>query len=52
MFPLDYLQDMLKVASSDTEVGVRLKNNAPIEIEYTIGAANIKYLLAPRIESE
>lgn len=52
MFPLDYLNDMLKVASSDTEITVHLKANAPIKISYPIGKAEITYFLAPRIESE
>jgi len=52
MFPLDYLQDMLKAASSSTEVDLQLKGNAPIQISYGIGDARIKYFLAPRIESE
>ena len=51
MFPLDYLQDMLKAAQSATEIQVNLKANAPIEISYEIGKAKIKYFLAPRIES-
>jgi len=51
MFPLDYLQDMLKVASSDTKVSLFLKSNAPIKVSYPIGEASITYFLAPRIEN-
>jgi proliferating cell nuclear antigen len=51
MFPLDYLQDMLKTALAGTPVLVSLKGNAPIQISYDIGPAHIKYFLAPRIES-
>ena len=51
MFPLDYLQDMLKAAQAATVIQVNLKANAPIEISYEIGKAKIKYFLAPRIES-
>ena len=51
MFPLDYLQDMIKAAQSATELQINLKENAPIEISYEIGKAKIKYFLAPRIES-
>jgi proliferating cell nuclear antigen len=51
MFPLDYLQDMLKTASSDTLVELSLKTNAPVKITYSIGKAEIEYFLAPRIES-
>jgi len=52
MFPLDYLQDMLKAASSSTVIELKMKSNAPVEISYEIGKATIKYFLAPRIESE
>jgi len=52
MFPLDYLSDMLKAASNDTEITVKLKSNAPIQISYIIDKAKINYFLAPRIESE
>lgn len=51
MFPLDYLQDMLKTAQSSSPVALSMKNNAPIQVSYEIGAARIKYFLAPRIES-
>ncbi len=51
MFPLDYLQDMLKAAQSGTAVELQLKGNAPIQVSYGIGKAKIKYFLAPRIES-
>jgi proliferating cell nuclear antigen len=52
MFPLDYLQDMLKAASSDTKVNLFLKSNAPVKVSYLIGDASITYYLAPRIESQ
>ncbi len=51
MFPLDYLSDMLKAAQSETDVTVKLKDNAPVEINYKIGEAKMRYFLAPRIES-
>jgi len=51
MFPLDYLQDILKAASSDTKVSLFLKSNAPVKVSYSIGDANITYFLAPRIEN-
>ena len=52
MFPLDYLQDMLKVASSDTKVNLFIKSSAPVRVAYQIGDASISYFLAPRIESQ
>ena len=51
MFPLDYLQDMLKAATSDTKVTLLLKSNAPVKVAYTIGDASVTYFLAPRIEN-
>ena len=50
MFPLDYLNDMLKAADSATEVSLSLKTDAPVKISYLIGKAKIIYFLAPRIE--
>ncbi|MDO8427836.1 MAG: proliferating cell nuclear antigen (pcna) [Candidatus Diapherotrites archaeon] len=52
IFPLDYLQDMLKAADSSTEVCISLKTNAPVKLSYSIGSATIAYFLAPRIETE
>ncbi len=52
MFPLDYLQDMLKAAESDTPLTLELKTDAQIKISYPIGQAQIFYFLAPRIENE
>ena len=51
MFPLDYLQDMLKGADSATKVSLFLKSNAPVKTSYNIGDASITYFLAPRIEN-
>ncbi|MDP2666947.1 MAG: proliferating cell nuclear antigen (pcna) [Candidatus Diapherotrites archaeon] len=51
MFPLDYLSDMLKAAASDTDVVVKIKENAPVELNYPIGEAKLRYFLAPRIET-
>ena len=49
MFPLQYLDDMTKACGS--ELSLYLKTNAPVRIDYDIGAASLKYYLAPRIES-
>ncbi len=51
MFPLDYLQDMLKAASSDTKVNLSLKSSAPVKVSYLIGDAQVSYFLAPRIDN-
>ncbi|MEM4261750.1 MAG: proliferating cell nuclear antigen (pcna), partial [Candidatus Diapherotrites archaeon] len=50
MFPLDYLTNFFKAASSDTEVVLKLKSDAPIEVSYSFGGATLRYFLAPRIE--
>ena len=52
MFPLDYLQDMLKGPSGDSDICIKLKKDAPVEVSYSIGKASLTYFLAPRIESE
>jgi len=51
MYPLDYLQDMLKVADGKTKIDLSLKANAPVRVSYSIGDASITYFLAPRIET-
>src|SRR3989344_1208439 len=51
MFPLDYLSDIVKGAASDSDVLLKMKSNAPLELSYAIGKAHIRYFLAPRIES-
>ena len=52
MFPLDYLVGIIKAASSDTDVTLKLKSSAPVEISYQIGEGKLQYFLAPRIESD
>jgi proliferating cell nuclear antigen len=52
MFPLDFLSDMLKAATSDTALEVFLKSNAPVKLSYKVGEATLTYFLAPRIESD
>jgi len=52
MFPLEYLQNMLKTAESSDFVEIGMKNNAPIRIFYPIGKAELTYYLAPRIETQ
>jgi proliferating cell nuclear antigen len=51
MYPLDYLQDMLKAVSSAEDLNLNLKANAPVQINYNIGPASVTYYLAPRIEN-
>lgn len=50
MFPLDYLQNMIKNASGT--ITLKLKDDMPLELNYTIGNVAIRYFLAPRVDSE
>ncbi|MDD3178035.1 MAG: hypothetical protein PHR26_00790 [Candidatus ainarchaeum sp.] len=50
MYPLDYLQNMIKNAK--TVITLKLKDDMPLELSYTIGNAAIRYFLAPRVDSE
>lgn len=50
MFPLDYLQNMIK--NSKGAITIKLKDDMPIELSYTIGSAAVRYYLAPRVDSE
>lgn len=51
MYPLEYLNDILKSASPESIVTLEMKADAPIRIEYAVGDATVKYYLAPRIET-
>ncbi len=50
MYPLDYLQNMIK--NSKGIITIKLKDDMPLELSYTIGKAAIRYFLAPRVDSE
>ena len=52
IFDLEMLGKLLKSAESSTEVTLNLRTAAPILINYSIGESEVKYYLAPRIESE
>ncbi len=51
MFPLDYLQDILKGAAGAEKIALHLKSNHPLKLSYSVGSAVVTYFLAPRIES-
>ena len=51
MFPLEYLNDLLKSTDSTALVEINLKSDAPLKLSYNIGDAKVTYFLAPRIES-
>ena len=54
LFPLDYFSNMVKAISSAQTVTLYLGSDYPVKMEFKIagGKGEVKYLLAPRIESE
>jgi len=48
MFSIEYLQHLLKGASTEVDVEMSLKTNAPLKLRYNIGQAVIQFFLAPR----
>lgn len=51
-FSLSYLSDMSKPIGKSKEVALGLGKDYPVRIAFSLGNAEIEYLLAPRIESE
>jgi len=53
LFALDYFSSMIKCVSSDTPLNIELGADYPIKIQFDFadGDGNVRYLLAPRIES-
>ncbi len=52
MYPLEYLNDLLKGTDSATNVDLSLRTDAPLKLSYGIDSARITYFLAPRIETQ
>ena len=54
LFPLDYFSNMVKAISSAPTVRLYLGSDYPVKMEFKIagGKGEVKYLLAPRIESD
>ncbi len=54
LFPLDYFSNMVKAIGSAPTVALYLGTDYPVKMEFKIaaGKGEVKYLLAPRIESE
>ncbi|HEY5537970.1 MAG TPA: proliferating cell nuclear antigen (pcna) [Thermoplasmata archaeon] len=54
LFPLDYFSNMVKAISTAQTVRLYLGNDYPVKMEFSIagGKGEVRYLLAPRIESE
>jgi len=51
VFSLDHLTNILRAAELPSVVTIKLKSDAPIRIEYSLGNGRVIYYLAPRIES-
>ena len=54
LFSIDYFSNMIKPVKGDDDVTIHLGNDNPIKLEFNIAnnKGHVKYLLAPRIESE
>jgi proliferating cell nuclear antigen len=54
LFPLDYFSNMIKAINSAQTVTLYLGTDYPVKMEFKIagGKGEVRYLLAPRIESE
>lgn len=54
LFPLDYFSNMVKAISSAQTVTLYLGSDYPVKMEFKIagGKGEVRYLLAPRIESD
>jgi proliferating cell nuclear antigen len=53
LFPLEYFSNMLRSVSGSNTVTLHLGNDYPVRMEFKIagGKGEVRYLLAPRIES-
>ncbi len=54
LFPLDYFSNIIKAVPSDSSIRIDLDNDYPVTLRFALaeGKGAVKYLLAPRIESE
>ncbi len=54
LFSLDYLESMAKAIPSDAQVTLHVGTDFPVRMEFELsgGDAEVRYLLAPRIENE
>jgi len=54
LFPLDYFSNLIKAVPSDANIRIELDNDYPVMLNFALaeGKGSVKYLLAPRIESD
>ena len=48
MFSIEYLQNILKGTTNETDVELFIKTNAPLKVKYKISDAELEFFLAPR----
>ncbi len=51
-FPLQYLEDITRASPGNEVITLFIETDRPLKIEYKILGAEVRYYLAPRIESE
>lgn len=51
-FPLQYLEDIMKASPGSEIITIYIETDRPLKIEYKIMGAEVKYYLAPRIETD
>jgi len=54
LFSIDYFSNMIKSVKGEDPISIQLGNDNPVKVEFDIADSkgHVKYLLAPRIESE
>jgi len=54
LFSIDYFSNMIKSVKGEDPISIQLGNDNPVKVEFDIAdnKGHVKYLLAPRIESE
>ena len=48
MFSIEYLQNILKGATPESDIELNIKTNAPLKVRYKISNALLEFFLAPR----
>ncbi len=51
-FPLQYLEDITRASPGNGVITIYIETDRPLKVEYGIHGAEVRYYLAPRIESE
>ncbi len=51
-FPLQYLEDITRASPGNEVITLYIETDKPLKVEYKILGSEVKYFLAPRIESE